>query len=304
MAERRVTVFGGTGFIGRHLVSALVADGARVRVVARRADRATLPAGATAQPGSVADEAAVIAAVEDAGAIVNLVGVLTPRGAQTFAALHEAAPGYIGRAAARAGVDRVVHVSALAVDEDAPSAADRSKAAGERALFAACPWATVMRPSLVYGPDDHFFSRFAALARRAPLLPLAGAQTRFQPLDVEDLVAALCKALERADVRGRIYEAGGSRTYTLRRLVELACAEVGAHPRLLSLPFALAEPLGVLLQALPQPPLTRDQVRLLRSDKVVSGTTPTLADLDIAPRSLESRLPQYLAKYRRSGNRA
>ena len=296
MAQPSVTIFGGTGFIGRRLADRLVADGAAVRVVARHAGGDGLPAGAEAHRGSVADPETVEAAVAGARAVVNLVGILTPRGAQTYEALHVCAPRLIGEAAARHRVEAVVHVSALAVAEDAPAAADRSKAAGERALFAACPQATVLRPSLVYGPDDHFLSRFVPMLKSAPVVPLVGARTRFQPLDVVDMAAALAAALARPEARGRIYEVGGPETWTLQALLHRVAAQVGGRVSFIALPFVVAEPLGAVLGLLPRPPLTRDQVRLLRSDKVVSGRHESLVDLGVEPRGLESALQEYLPR--------
>lgn len=299
----QVTVFGGSGFIGRHLVEHLARAGASVRVATRH-----LPP--TAEPSRVAriqqvkadilDDEAVQAAIRGADTVINLVGILSPAQRQTFTAIHEAGACQVAASAKHLGVRQLVHVSALGASRTAPALADRSKAAGEEAVRAAFPEATIVRPSLVFGSDDHFFNGFAARARRLPALPLiGGGQTRFQPVYVEDVVAGFAAILANPASRGTIYEFGGPRVYTFRELLELVCAMIKARPLLVPLPFWAAELLGGLLQVFPGAPITRDQVRLLKTDKVVSGSEPLLGDLGVEPQPLETIVPEYLSAYRR-----
>jgi NADH dehydrogenase len=301
MAMQQVTIFGGSGFIGRHLVARLAATGATVRVAARH------PALMPTSPGQVRfklvradilDEAEVRAAIQGCDAVINLVGILVEGEPQTFTAIHEEGARRVAAIAHNLGVKQLIHMSALGVSRAAPALADRSKAAGEEAVRAAFPDVTIVRPSMVFGPDDHFFNRFATLAQRLPVLPLiGGGRTKFQPVYVEDVVDGFTAILACPARRGRTYEFGGPRIYTFKELLGFLCAEIRARPLLVPLPFWMAEALGVALQSFPDAPLTRDQVRLLRTDKIVSGAE-TLANLGIEPKALEAVVPEYLAKYR------
>jgi uncharacterized protein YbjT (DUF2867 family) len=300
---QHVTIFGGSGFIGRHLVEHLVRAGASVRIAARHPlTTAEPPRLAQAQlvEADILDDAAVRAAIQGADTVINLVGILSQAHRQTFTALHEDGARRVAATARRLGVRQLVHVSALGASRTAPARADRSKAAGEAAVRATFPEATIIRPSLVYGPDDHFFNGFAARARRLPALPLiGGGRTRFQPVYVEDVVAGFAAILASPASRSETYEFGGPRVYTFRELLEFVCATIKSRSLLVPLPFWAAELLGGLLQVFPGAPLTRDQVRLLRTDKVVSGFEPTLADIGVEARALETVVPEYLAVYQR-----
>jgi uncharacterized protein YbjT (DUF2867 family) len=302
-AMQHVTVFGGSGFIGRHLVERLARAGAFVRIATRHSlTTAEPPRPAEVQriEADIRDDAAVQAAIQGADTVINLVGILSQAQRQTFTAIHEDGARRVAATARRLGVGQLVHVSALGASRTAPALADRSKAAGEEAVRAAFPEATIIRPSLVYGPDDHFFNGFAALAHRLPVLPLiGGGQTRFQPVYVEDVVAGFAAILATPASRGQTYEFGGPRVYTFKELMGFVCATISVRPLLVSLPFWAAELLGGLLQGFPDAPLTRDQVRLLRTDKVVSGSEPTLADLGVEAKALETIVPGYLVVYRR-----
>jgi uncharacterized protein YbjT (DUF2867 family) len=299
---QHVTVFGGTGFIGRHLVEHLARAGASVRVAARHSlTTAEPPRPAQVQhvEADIRDDSAVEAAIQGADTVINLVGILSQAHRQTFTAIHEDGARRVAASARRLGVRQLVHMSALGASRTAPAQADRSKAAGEAAVRAAFPEATIIRPSLVFGPDDHFFNGFATLARRLPVLPLiGGGRTRFQPVYVEDAVAGFAAILADPASRGQTYEFGGPQVYTFKELIEFVCATISVRPLLVSLPFWAAEVLGGLLQVFPDAPLTRDQVLLLRTDKVVSGSAPRLADVGIEARTLESIVPDYLAVYR------
>lgn len=303
-----ITVFGGSGFIGRAVVQELAAAGARVRVACRRPDEALRckTAGEVGQivpvAANVRDDASVAAAVEGADAVVNLVGVLYERGRQTFQALHAEGPGRIGRAAAAAGVGRMVHVSAIGADPASASAYARTKAAGETAARAAFPAVTVLRPSIVFGPEDSFFNRFAGMARFMPVLPLiGGGDTRFQPVYVGDVAGAVAAVLGTATTAGRTFELGGPRTYSFRTLMEMMLAEIGRRRLLVPVPFWLATVQAFFLEKLPAPLLTRDQVRQLKTDNVVAPGAAGLADLGVTPTALEVILPTYLDRYRRGG---
>ena len=250
----------------------------------------------------ILDDAAVQAAVHGADTVINLVGILSPAHRHTFTTIHEAGARRVAASAKHLGVRHLVHVSALGASRTAPALADRSKAAGEEAVRAAFPEAAIVRPSLVFGSDDHFFNGFATRARRLPALPLiGGGQTRFQPVYVEDLVAGFAAILANPASRGKIYEFGGPRIYTFKELLEFVCATIRARPLLVPVPFWAAELLGGLLQVFPGAPITRDQVRLLRTHKVVSGSEPLLGDLGVEPQALETIVPEYLSAYRQVG---
>ena len=299
----QVTVFGGSGFIGRHLVEHLARAGASVRVATRHPPQTAEPsrlARIQQVEADILDDEAVQAAIRGADTVINLVGILSQAHRQTFTALHEAGARRVAASARRLGVKQLIYVSALGAGRTAPALADRSKAAGEAAVRTAFPDATIIRPSLVYGSDDHFFNGFAARARRLPALPLiGGGQTRFQPVYVEDVVAGFTAILATPASCGKIYEFGGPRVYTFKELLEFVCATIRVRPLLVPVPFWAAELLGGLLQVFPGAPLTRDQVRLLRTDKVIGGSEPLLGDLGVEPQALETIVPEYLSAYRR-----
>jgi NADH dehydrogenase len=300
---QHVTIFGGSGFIGRHLVEHLARAGASVRIATRHPLTTAEPlrlARIQHVAADILDDPAVQAAIRGADTIINLVGILSQAQRQTFTAIHEDGARRVAATARRLGVRQLVHVSALGASRTAPALADRSKAAGEAAVRATFPEATIIRPSLVYGPDDHFFNGFAALAPRLPVLPLiGGGRTRFQPVYVEDMVAGVVAILADPASRGKTYEFGGPRVYTFKELIEFVCVTINTRPLLVPLTFWAAEVLGGALQVFPNAPLTRDQVRLLKTDKVVSGSEPTLADVGVGAKALETIVPEYLAMYRR-----
>ena len=308
MPTRSVTIFGGSGFIGRHLVQRLAQRGWTIRVAVRRARRAQFlqPLGNVGQITPVAaalqDAESIRAAVAGADAVVNLVGLLYEGGKQTFEAAHVRGPALIAEAAQAAGVADLVQMSAIGADPQAEADYARSKAAGEAAVRDAFADAVVVRPSIVFGPEDGFFNRFAAMARISPALPLiGGGHTRFQPVYVGDVAEAIAVALERPECRGRTYELGGPRVYSFAELLRYLLVQIRCRRLLLPLPFGLAELQGAILEKLPVPPLTRDQVRLLRSDNLVSEGALTLADLGIEPTAVETVVPTYTDRYRPGG---
>lgn len=291
-----VTVFGGTGFIGRQLCATLSRRGATVRAVSRRAQNA--PEGVRAIASDITDQASAIRAVEGSDIVINLVGIMRPSGPHSFQAVHVDAPRQLARAAHNAGARRFIHVSALGVRRNAPAEADRSKAAGEAAVREAFREATIVRPSLVYGLEDHFVTRFAAMIRRFGVVPLiGGGRTRFQPVHIDDFTDGILEILADRESGGRIYEMGGPRAYAFRDLISLIGAAVGRAPRTPALSFSaarlLAGGLGVLLST---PPLTRDEVELLATDKVVAPNAHDLEELGVDPRRFEDGLAQTLGQ--------
>ncbi len=305
---RRITVFGGSGFIGRHVVTRLAAQGWVIRVAVRDPVGAAFlkPMGNVGQivpmRADLTDPAAIEAAVSGVQAVVNLVGILYERGRQRFGPVHGAAPARLAEIAAKAGVERFVHVSAIGADPRSASAYARSKAAGESGVRAAFPAATILRPSIVFGPEDSFFNRFGMMAKLLPALPLiGGGRTRFQPVYVGDVAAAVVRALDDPACRGATFELGGPQIYTFKELMQLLLATIGRKRLLVSLPFGLAQLQAAFLEWLPVPPLTRDQVRMLKYDNVVSPGAKGLGDLGITATPVEAILPSYLDVYRRGG---
>jgi uncharacterized protein YbjT (DUF2867 family) len=290
VSERQVVLIGGSGFIGRHLAARLARHAWQVRVASRRASPDGGVDGRVEAVGAdLRDEDQVRAAVGGAGALVNLVGIARPQG-QGFEAVHVEGAARVARLAAAAGVERLLHLSALGIGEDAPAAADRTKAA----VRAAFPAATLVRPGLVHGPGDHFFGRFAAMARTSPVLPvIGGGRTRFQPIHVEDAVRALEAMLHQPKAAGTTLALVGAETFTFRELLQRMLGVLGLHRLILPLPFPLAERLAAGFERLPDPPLAREDVRLLRTDKV-AGDLPTPASLGFVARSLEAGLPASL----------
>jgi uncharacterized protein YbjT (DUF2867 family) len=308
----RATVLGGSGFIGRYIVQRLAAKGAVVAVVSRHARDAGFlrPLGDVGQIALIdagfRDEARLAASLDGADAVVCSVSTLYETRRQTFAAVNVEGPARLARLAQAAGVKRFVHISGLGADIHSESAFARSKAEGEAAVRAGFPGATILRPSVVFGPEDSFFNRFAGLAIYLPALPLiGGGMTRFQPVYVGDVADAVMAALTRPDAPGRIYQLGGPRIYTFRELMELMLREMRRRRALVSIPFGLARFQAFFLEHLPGPPLlTRDQVRLLEHDSIVQHGAATLADLGITPTAVELVLPTYLEAYRRGGRYA
>jgi len=309
--ETLVTVFGGSGFLGRHLIRALAREGYRIRNAVRRPDLAghLQPLGRVGQIHSVQANlrypASVERAVDGADVAINLVGILFERGRQRFEAVQGEGAGHVARAATAAGA-RVIHVSALGAAADSPALYGRTKAAGEQAVLEAAPQAVIFRPSIQFGPEDDFFNRFGAMARMSPMLPLVGGgETKFQPVFVGDVAQAIAKAVGGWAKGGATYELGGPEVRSFRQLMEYVLSVTERRRLLVPLPFGIAKLQAFFLQFMPTPLLTPDQVELLRADNVVSPAAMdegrTLQGLGIEPAAMEAIVPSYLWRFRKTG---
>jgi uncharacterized protein YbjT (DUF2867 family) len=315
-SDKLVTVFGGSGFLGRHVVRALCKRRFRVRVAVRRPDLAghLQPLGRVGQIHAVAANlrypASVEAAARDADIVINLVGILFESGRQRFDSVHAFGAEAVALAAAAFGA-RLIHMSAIGADPDAPSRYARSKAMGEQLALAAMPSATILRPSILFGPEDDFFNKFAALARVLPALPLiGGGHTGFQPVYAGDVAAAVLAAIDRPQTGGAVYELGGPEVKTFKELMQFMLATIERHRLLVPIPFGLARFMAGILE-LPtrllsiKPLLTKDQVELLLRDNVVSEEAKragrTLPSLGIEPVAMGAVAPTYLWRFRRYG---
>ena len=307
MNDRLVTVFGGSGFLGRYVVRRLAQTGVRLRVAVRDADRALFlkTAGDIGQIAivncDITDPAQVRAALADSSAAVNLVGILAEGGDARFDRVHAEGAGNIARAAADLGLASLVHVSAIGADPDSPSAYGRSKAAGEAAVRAAFPRAVILRPSILFGPEDDFFNRFAGMTRISPALPLIGGGTsRFQPVWVVDVAEVAGRGVEEPALAGRTFELGGPRIYTFGQILSYILTVIRKHRGLIPMPWPLAGLVARLGDLLPAgiAPLTTDQLKMLKQDNVVAEGAEGFAALGIRPTPVEAIVPDYLVRYR------
>ncbi len=314
-SSKLAVVFGGSGFIGRNVVRELAKRGWRVRVAVRRPHLAQFlrPMGAVGQvqlaqaniryPNSIAD------ALKGADAVVNLVGILSQSGRQNFEAVQANGVAAVAALAAEAGIEHFVQISAIGADPLSKSHYARTKGEGEKAVRAALPTATILRPSVVFGQEDAFFNKFAVMANFSPVLPLiGGGKPKFQPIYVDDVADAVCEALARPAAMGRVFELGGPRVYSFKELLQLMLDETERKRVLAPVPFPLASLIGLFGEIAAwapfvTPPLTRDQVKLLQRDNIVDSDPAigTLADLEINPQTVESILPSYMVRYRKYG---
>ena len=310
--DKLVTVFGGSGFIGRHVVRALAKRGWRIRVAVRRPDLAghLQPLGAVGQimpvQANLRYRWSVDRAVQGADAVVNLVGIMNESGRQNFSVLHNFGARAVAEATRAAGIQTLVHQSAIGADAKSESLYARTKALGEAAVLETVPNAVILRPSIVFGPEDKFFNRFGDMARISPFLPLIGSgATKLQPVFVADVAEAIARAVEGQLAGGTIYELGGPEVKTFRQCMELLLAEIERSPLLVSVPWTMAHYGASIAQWLPKPLLTVDQVRLLKTDNVVSAEAEaegrTLAGIGIHPSNLLAELPSYLQRFKPHG---
>jgi uncharacterized protein YbjT (DUF2867 family) len=310
-ADSLITVYGGSGFLGRHVVRALAKRHYRIRVAVRRPELAghLQPLGRVGQIHAVQTNlrhaGSVEAAARDADVLVNLVGILSETGRQRFDTVQRAGAGLVAKAAAAQGA-RMVQISAIGADQKSASHYARSKAEAERLVLGAVPAATIMRPSIMFGPEDTFFNRFAAMARMLPALPLiGGGLTRFQPVFAGDVAAAVADAVDGKAQPGTTYELGGPQVFSFKELMQFTLDTIQRRRMLIALPFPLAKLQASILQFLPNAPLTPDQVEMLRTDNVVSEAAKrehrTLEAFGITPESIAAIVPTYLWRFRKTG---
>lgn len=309
--NKTITIFGGTGFLGRHVVWALAKTGATIRIATRSPQHAYFlrPAGTVGQVVpvfcNIRDDASVAAVLKGATHAINLVGILNQSGRNTFYRLHVEAAERIAKACRVNDVQLLVHVSALGASLDAPSKYSQSKAQGENKVIHAFPRSVILRPSVIFGPEDNFFNMFASMARLSPCLPLiGGGHTKFQPVYVGDVAKAVRNILDDTAAEkyyGQIYELGGPRIYTFRKLMEILKECTYQEVFLAPVPVPLAKVMGAIAGLLPGQPLTVDNVRSLAKDNVIQPGTPGLKELGVEPTGLEGILPTYLSHYRPGG---
>ena len=303
------TVFGGSGFIGRYEVKRLAAAGYIVRVATRHPDRALFlkPMGAVGQVVllhvPITDDAAVARAVQGASVVINLVAILAEKRAGDFNRLHVESAGRIARLSAEAGVAHLVHLSAIGADARVASAYGVSKAHGEKAVRAAFPGATILRPSIVFGPEDQFFNRFANMAQMLPFMPVISGATKFQPVYVGDVADAVMKVIDRAGAAGATYELAGPQVVSFREILGWILKVTGRDRRLITVPMGLARLQAAILEKLPGKLLTRDQLAMLAHDNVAAPDVPGLAALGIVPTPFDLIVPGYLRRFSPGGGR-
>jgi len=304
MEQRVVTVIGGTGFVGRYVVKLLAMAGYTIRVIARRPDlaRALKTSGNVGQivlmSGNIAEPESLRGKIEDSYAVINLTGLMFESGKQSFFNVHERGAEKLAQMAKAAGVKHFIHMSALGVDKAHNSTYARSKLLGEKAVFAAFPEATILRPSVIFGPEDRFFNQFAAMASLSPALPLlGGGHTKFQPVYVGDVASAIAACITRPNTSGQIYELGGPHIFTFREILEYIMLVTGKQRRLIPIPLSMASLASFGFELLPQPPLTRDQVELLKYDNVVNAGAKTFGDLGINPTAVDVVVPESLSRF-------
>lgn len=303
------TVFGGSGFIGRYVVNRLARRGFIVRVAVREPAHALFlkTAGVVGQivplGGLITNDGDVERCVEGAEVVVNLVGILAERRRGDFQRIHAEGAGRVARLAAAAGVTRLVHVSAIGADPNSASRYGTSKAAGEAAVRAAFPLATILRPSIVFGQEDRFFNRFARIAQISPVMPVIAGETKFQPVYVGDVADAVMASLARADTAGGLFELGGPRVWTFREILAYILAETERRRLMVDVPMGLARLQAMVGELLPTKPITRDQLVMLQQDNVVTPGVPGLPELGIVPTPVELVVPGYVRRFRAGGGR-
>lgn len=307
MKDRVITIFGGSGFVGSHVVKHLAPSGALINVVSRRPGRADYlkTAGQVGQISliytDITNEELTRSLIASSDVVINLVGLLFEKGSQRFSAVHAQAAEHIAKCCTEYNVSRLIHMSALGVDDNGHSLYARTKFNGEKAVLKAFPAATIMRPSIIFGPEDNFFNQFAQMASFLPFLPaIGGGTTKFQPVYVGDVATAVAEILKRPETQGQIIEMGGPKVYSFHELLSYMLSLTKQQAWLVPVPMPIASFIGALAELLPTPPLTRDQVKLLRHDNILCNNKEGvwhLKDLDIHPASIEAILPSYMHRF-------
>ncbi|SFS19530.1 complex I NDUFA9 subunit family protein [Yoonia litorea] len=311
--SKLVTIFGGSGFVGRYIARRMAKEGWRVRVAVRNVNEAMFvrPYGVVGQVEpvfcNIRDDASVALVTKGADAVVNCVGVLDEVGKNTFSAVQAEGAERIARIAAEHGITRMVHISAIGADENAQSEYSKTKAAGEAGVLEHMPHAVILRPSIIFGPEDQFFNRFASMSRLGPVLPVVGAETKFQPVYVDDVAAVAANAVL-GDVKGGVYELGGPDVHSFRELMHIMLDVIRRRRLVVGLPFWFANIMATgfsavrfLTAGLVKPPVTKDQIRNLAVYNVVSEGAQGFDDLGLRPTAIEAVLPDYLWRFRPSG---
>ena len=304
--SKTVTIFGGSGFIGRYVVEDLCKKDYKVRVITRdcvaaeHLKTAGFPGQVSLEYGDLLKDETVKDKFENSYAVINLVGILFEKGRQKFDELHAKAADRLAKHAKAAGVQRFIQVSASGVDRSLKSEYARTKSLAEKSIWAAFPKATVIRPSVVFGAQDNFLNQFAKMSVVSPFLPLiGGGKTKFQPVFVADLAQAIVNALGMDETKGKVYEVGGPEVYSFREILEFILEQTGRKSTLVNIPFGPAKMIGAFASLLPKPPLTADQVNLLQNDNVVYTNSLKITDLGVKPASMKDVAPGYLSIYRR-----
>jgi len=308
LADKKIAVIGGTGFIGRAIVERLAQKGAQIILLARNGERAKRlkPFGVVGQisvvAGNACDEDVLARVITQADIVINLVGILAPSGAQTFETTQAKLPDMIGRLAAEAGVQKIVHLSAIGADVKSQSQYARTKAEGERNLLRRFPDAVILRPSIVFGAGDGFFTRFGQMAMVSPALPLiGGGRNKMQPVYVGDVADAVLKVLNDDKIKGELFELGGPAVYSFKELMAFTLAATQRKRALVSIPFAVMSLPAAMASILPAAPITLDQLKLLKVDNVVSKGAKGLAELAVEPTAIDVVVPEYLAPFKPGG---
>ncbi len=307
-----ITIIGGSGFVGRHLVQNLATQGYRIRIGVRRPDLTghLQPLGGVGQimpvQANVRYPDSLVSACQGADIVINLTGILASSGAQSFEAVHEAGAGAVAKAAKEVGAQKMIHMSAIGADRDSSSAYGRSKAIGEENVKSAFKRATIIRPSIVFGPEDGFFNKFADMARFSPVLPLiGGGETKFQPVFVGDVARAFSEVVNSSRFDGKILELGGPEIFSFRQLLEFILQVTERKRILLPIPWFAARAMGSVFGRLPYSLITRDQVAMLETDNVVSQQAQkqgrTLEGMGIKPETIAAHVPSYLFRYKKFG---
>jgi len=307
MIPSPVTIFGGTGFVGRYIVRRLVREGVSVRVAVRHPERGTFvkSMGSVGQVSlvrtNIRDDVSVGEAIGNSKVVINAVGILYQRGFQTFQDIHNTSVQRLGTTARELGVKKFVHISAIGASSNSRSLYARTKACGESSLRECFPEAIFIRPSVVFGVEDDFFNRFAALARMLPIMPLIEGETKFQPVYVDNIAESVIAVLNGDCGTGITFEVGGPHVYSFRELLMVLFKQIGRRPFLVPLPKAATIPLAAIMQCFPKPPLTLDQLWLLGCDNIVSDDANTMVNLGVEATPLEAVIPRYLKRFQSGG---